>query len=289
MISRAVAAIQRRAWRALQKAGRRVPSRFVAGGRNLVVRSYLARAGATAGNGGPVVEALDETALVDLATIAFNNVAVIAEQARLLKKYLADPFAHTVFDNSSDPDCSQSIEAVCRSLDVGYIRLPRSPVATPSESHGLALTWAYRNHLAPRGADYFGFLDHDVFPIRQTRLIELVQDQGVAGHLQQRGDRWYLWPGFCFFARGLVGDLKLDFMPAPGVDTGGAIWEPLYSKLDRSALPQLPHRYEGLREGGDPQRDLVEYIGDWLHMINASGWKDSPGKQALFDELLSGY
>jgi hypothetical protein len=231
---------------------------------------------------------LDNPDIIDLVTIGFNVSWSITDQIRLLRKYLADPYVYTVCDNSTDESKAIRIAAVCREENVGYIRLPSNPGLGPSDSHGLALTWAWRNYLKTRGASYLGFLDHDIFPIRHTRLIPDIRTVGVYGHQQDRLGLWYLWPGFCFLSRESLGDTDLDFVPSEGLDTGGQLWKSVYSHRDRSKLPRPAHRYERLREGrDDPQADYVEYLGDWLHAINASNWKGVDDKSELVVKLLA--
>lgn len=233
---------------------------------------------------GPVEEELD------LLAVAFNNSHVISEQIRLLRANLTDPFAYTVIDNSSNPARAREIESVCRRESVPYIRLPpmRSSTYDPSASHGRALNWAWINYIRPRAARYFGFLDHDIFPRRPTSLLCRLQHQPVWGHLQTRGERWYLWPGLCAFdARWLAGR-PLDFMPGPGFDVGGRLYELLDPVLRRDALEWPELAYGKLREGGDiPQEHLYETFDDaWLHTINGSGWVPVEGRDQSIVALL---
>ncbi len=226
--------------------------------------------------------------VLDLVTIAFNTPWVIHEQIGRLKKYLTDPFIYTVVDNSCDERASVTIRQCCRNADVGYIRLRSNPYSQPSENHGLALTWAFSNFVNSRKARYFGFLDHDVFPVKETTLIGLISRAGVFGHQQERKTIWYLWPGFCFFQRDVIKQARLDFRPARGLDTGGRLWLSLYRNLARNTIPLTEHRYVKVGASDDPQSDLVEYIGDWIHVINASNWKRTGDKAQLVGQLLDG-
>ena len=236
-------------------------------------------------------ERLSDPARLDLATIAFDNPVVIAEQIRLLRKNLRDPFDYTVADNSADPAGSAEIRAVCIEQEVPYLRLPRPRGSgpDPSSSHGWALNWMLANYIRPRDAGYFGFIDHDVFPIRPTEVIPKLARSPAWGLMQERGERWYLWPGLCFFDARRVAH-ALDFRPCPGVDTGGRNWDDLYSKLDRDQFEDAPRTLKRLREGdGGPQSDHYEEIGDWLHTYNASHWMPVPDRDHLVADLLRSY
>jgi hypothetical protein len=233
---------------------------------------------------------------LDLVTIAFNNSHVVSEQIRLMRANLRDPFSHTVADNSSDRSLSREIELLCARQQVSYVRLPHthSSPYDPSSSHGRALNWAWRNYIAPRSAPYFGFLDHDVFPVRPTSLLQHLRDQPVWGHLQTRGSRWYPWPGLCVFDARWLGDRQLDFRPGRGFDVGGTLYDLLCPSLSRDSLEWPSMSYGRLREGGDtpqdgdiPQDDLYEMIGDWLHTINGSGWMPVQDRDRPIADLLS--
>ena len=229
------------------------------------------------------------TSELDLVAIAFNEPWVIRHQIRLLRKHLRDPFTYSVVDNSSSTDTRAIIRDICKEQDVPYLGLPKNPfTGDPSSSHGAALTWAYRNYLKPRGAPYFGFLDHDVFPTKPTTIVDRLHGRAVYGVLQQRERKWYLWPGFAFFERECV-RVDLSLMPSPGLDTGGAAWESLYSHLDKERLYPLYCRLESLRGDGPievVQADSVAWFEDWLHLLNASRWLDVPGREAALDEEL---
>lgn len=229
---------------------------------------------------------------LDLVTIAFNNAHVVSEQIRLLGTNLRDAFSCTVVDNSSHRSRSREIEELCGVSKIPYVRLPRtsSSAYDPSASHGRALNWAWRNYIRPRAARYFGFLDHDVFPVRPTSLVERLQSQPVWGHLQTRGTRWYLWPGLCAFDAGWLAGRDLDFRPSPGVDVGGRLSEILDRSLARDSLEWPALTYRQLRDGGEiPQDHLYEEIGDWLHTVNGSGWMPVEGRDRPVADLLRGF
>ena len=152
--------------------------------------------------------------------------------------------------------------------------------------HGAALNWICRKHFAARRLPHFGFLDHDIFPCRPTSIVASLSRAGLFGRIDERGERWYFWPGFCFFSRHRVRVRELDFLPRRGLDTGGGNWQRLCRHVDRSTLPRVEATLEPLREGGDKQADMAERLGDWLHTINASEWRAADGKMALVERLL---
>lgn len=225
---------------------------------------------------------------LDIVTIAYNNTRVIEHQIRLIAEYVLDPCCYIVADNSPDVVTRAEMRELCARRGVSYIGLPKNPYSgrSPSRSHGLALNWVYRHYVSHRQTQYFGFIDHDIFPIRRTSVIDLLDRQKVYGLIQERDDRWYLWPGFSFFRYDYVKDKHLDFGPSIGLDTGGGNWASLYMYLDRSQLVIPTHSYRQIRDGDSPQSDWIEYVGDWLHIFNASGWKSVAGKDILIEQLV---
>lgn len=224
-----------------------------------------------------------------LYSVAFANPAAIRHQIRLLDKYLADPFELTVVDNSPQGCAREEIASVCRENAVTYVGLAANPFARRwgSSSHGAALNWAYFNLVAPAGHQYFGFIDHDIQPFKKTQVLPLLSHCGVFGLIQERGRRWYLWPGFCFFSARVVGHRGLDFMPNPPLDTGGGNWRALFRAMPRALLPRVTQTYGMLNNGVLLQSSGYELIGDWVHTMNASEWTPAPGKQMLVDRFLS--
>ena len=81
----------------------------------------------------------------------------------------------------------------------------------------------------------FGFIDHDLFPMRPTDPFAPLAQHPVAGQVRDKsgGARWFLWAGYCFYRFSAVERLPLDFSLDwnAGLDTGGANWFVLYRHL----------------------------------------------------------
>lgn len=213
--------------------------------------------------------------MIALATIAFNRPRMIAEQIRLLGDYLIDEHELLVYDASSDAGAAEEIRLLCEG------RTPYWRAGT--HRHHEALNEAARA-LGSRG-EHIGFLDHDVFPTKPTRLEPLIEEAGFYGVGQRHPatGRLYLWPGFCFFSREWLGDRELDFSglrdgdPRNDGDTGSSLWS-LFADEDWEKLYRAPHAHEAIRRPDNfgLQSWGVERIGDWLHLSNASDWMAVP-------------
>lgn len=224
--------------------------------------------------------------MLALATIAFNKPRLIEEQQRLLAKHLQDDFALTVFDASSHVRVDDVIDDV-----TGYL-----PLGT--NHHDAALNVAADELLAGND-DYIGFLDHDIFPTRTTTLVDKIESAGFYGVGQRHAPtgRLYLWPGFCFFSREWLDGRELDFTgiradnPADNGDTGSGMW-PLFEGEPWENMYRPTHSYQPIREpdGYGLQSFGVEFIGDWLHLSNGSGWMAIPDpdeRERLTYEMIS--
>lgn len=237
---------------------------------------------------------------IDLITIAFNNPFLVENQMRLIKKRLVDTnYSHTIADNSSDPSARKEISELCKRENIGYISLPKDYVRIftkrPSYSHGAAMNWVYYNYIRPRNSAFFGFIDHDLFPIKDYSILEKIKNQDFYGHIKERGRFWYLWAGFCFFKTEKVSSFKLNFFPfikeGTYLDTGGSNYPALYENYNKETLFfASPAVEEAIREGDDYHADFIHYIdAAWLHSINGSNWKKVPNKNHFLQDTLSIY
>lgn len=221
-----------------------------------------------------------------LITIAFNNPEVLGYQHQLVKKNITDQYVQVIADNSSDPAQRKMIREFCRENGLTYIPLPCNPYAGASSSHAAAMKWMCANYLSVVRPAYFGFIDHDIYPVRPHSIIAHLSGQGIYGHLQERDPYWYLWPGLCFFSAAHIRSEDLNFDPCVrngiALDTGGSNWNLLYAQMDRSTIRFPDHSYLSLREGEVAQSDKLELIGEWLHSFNGSYWMEvQPKEQEL--------
>jgi hypothetical protein len=243
---------------------------------------------------------------LDLVSVAFNNPEIIRYQFLLLKKNLTDSFQYTVADNSTDSEARAQIHSFCRENDIPYLELPPPPFpkAFFSKSHGAALNYLYYNYIQPRAANCFGFLDHDIFPMRPVSIMSILNLQPFYGMLQEfpypkvtGGVSKYLWPGLAFYNFEFTRSRSLDFLNSEYGDTGSACFPEVYKPLLIDQPVPGSYRFAdeeriNLWEGNDFQNDMYAIIGkDWLHMVNASQWHPSgyfSKKEQYMKQLLDG-
>jgi hypothetical protein len=218
---------------------------------------------------------------IDLITIAFNNHSLIKHQANSLKQFVTDNFIYHVVDNSTSKITSQLLFDFCNDNSINYYKLPSNFSKYPSISHSLALNWALHNILNKSKNIYYGFLDHDIFPIKETSIIRNLKNQPFYGHRQQREKIIYMWPGFCFMNRQIFNPIEINFLPNHflGVDTGGRLFGKLKKLFNqkinwpRHSYIKINKRYNSVHES------CIEKIDDWIHLINGSEWKKTHKKR----------
>jgi len=270
------------------------------------------------------IKPLANPQILDLVTVAFNSQTTIAWQIKFLKKHLKDSFNYTVADNSPSDESARDIERLCGESGVGYIRLPKNPYTgrLANWSHGLALNWVYKNFFFSRGAAYFGFLDHDIFPTEPTNIIPILKQHPIYGAVHGRKGAWYLWPGFCFFRQEVFKGKKVNFSSTSiftwrpvgilDTDTGGGNWRAVYSKMDKSQVKQAVYEYAflnnnlnqrqpfvmignesalkakyGEQDFGSSDR-LIEFVDTWLH-LRRIGYGNPDDVKLKLTELLGFY
>jgi len=202
-----------------------------------------------------------------IATISFKQPRLIEEQKRLFSKFLKDDYELIVVENDE-------------------------------RMHHEGLNAAAFHLVEERDDPYFGFLDHDVFPIRPTTLISKIRESGFYGIGQRHPatGHLYLWPGFCFFSRAWLAGRRLDFSglrdgdKRNDGDTGSANWQ-LFADEDWEKMYRIEHGYKTIRRPDEHglQSWGYEYFGDWIHFSNGSHWMRVPDPEErdrlLFDLL----
>jgi hypothetical protein len=213
-----------------------------------------------------------------VATVAFNRPDITRWQIHLAHRNLAEAKAFAVFDNSSDAQKRAEIRVVCAAAGVPYVALPVNTFRN-SRSHGAALNWIFRNYVRRGEPAFFGFLDHDIFPIEPMSIRAKLEGRGIYG--LPRGDTptkggWFLWAGYCFFA-GKYARLELDFCPTEryAMDTGGGNWPLIYRDIPASDVQVAEISWARAGAGDSMFEDFFQIIDGRLHVVNASHWKET--------------
>ena len=207
--------------------------------------------------------------------IAFEHPWAVNWLLRMANRNLDDTSV-LVFDNSRNASKRVEIEQVCKRTKSPYLALPRNPTRHVNRSHGMAMTWVYHNVVCALKPRIFGFIDHDLIPLRKVSIADKFAGQPLYG-LPNEGKFgfWSLWAGYCFFDYAQTKGKPINFLYdfSRDLDTGGRNWESLYSDVDREKLRSASSEEVSMQVPGIEQPRLAQFVDQhWLH-IGGIGYK----------------
>lgn len=225
-----------------------------------------------------------------IGVIAFEQPVAIRWLLQLARKNISE-FKLVVFDNSNCHRMAGEIEIICKELNFPYVRLPENRTHHVNRSHGLALTWAYTNVIGKISPDFFGFIDHDLLPIKDVKILSTLKKQKIYG-LINKGmfDYWSLWAGYCFFEFSALKNKEVNFLYdfPRGLDTGGRNWDCLYARVKEEMLEKVSNDSPCFSING-LSRKVQVIDGSWYH-IGSIGYNNNfDGKKEFFEALLQPY
>jgi len=194
-----------------------------------------------------------------------------------------------VFDNSRNDSKRIEIEQICKQNKAPYLALPPNSTRHVNRSHGMAMTWVYHNVVRAINPRIFGFIDHDLIPVRKVSIADKLADQPIYGLLNQgKFGFWSLWAGYCFFdyagTKGRSINFLYDF--SRDLDTGGRNWKSLYRDLNRRQLCVATSDNVSMKVPSIENPRLVQFIDEhWLHIGGISYSYNSPESIEFFRGL----
>src|SRR5882672_7794416 len=134
----------------------------------------------------------------------------------------------------------------------------------------MAMTWVYHNVVRAINPRIFGFIDHDLIPVRKVSIADKLADQPVYGLLNQNKlGFWSLWAGYCFFDYAGTQGKSINFLYdfSRDLDTGGRNWNSLYRDLDRRRLRVAGTANVRMKVASIENPRLVQFVDEhWLHI-----------------------
>ena len=239
---------------------------------------------------------MEKSADFEIYSIAYNNAELIRYQIATTTKFISDTHFFIVVDNSNIETESIKIRALCQESGTGYIRLPINPLRY-SWSHILSLNYVWKHFVSKRTASFFGLLDHDIFPIAPTSILPMLKIQDVYGIVVDRtnwafaGKAWSIPPWFAFFRKSAFPkmdfSLKKSLFPPYALDTGWAMYDLAYKKIDRAQLTFGSDEFVFEADGEFQHR--FEFIADrtWFHITNAASALDVPSQKKMVEAKLA--
>jgi hypothetical protein len=218
--------------------------------------------------------------------IAFEQPWALNWLLQMANRNLSDATV-LVFDNSRNAPKRSEIEQVCKQNSAPYLALPPNPTRHVNRSHGMAMTWVYHNVVRAIKPRIFGFIDHDLIPVRKASVADKLADQPVYGLLNEgKFGFWYLWAGYCFFDYAGTKDKPINFLYdfSRDLDTGGRNWSSLYRDLDRRQLRVASVENVSMKVASIEKQRMVQFVDrNWLHIGGIS--YNSPDHLEFFKEL----
>jgi len=220
--------------------------------------------------------------------IAFEQPWAVNWLSRMANRNLSDATV-LVFDNSRNESKRLELEQVCKINRTPYLALPANRTRHVNRSHGMAMTWVYHNVVRAINPRIFGFIDHDLIPVRKVTIADKMTGQPVYGQiLQGRFSFWSLWAGYCFFDYAATKGKSINFLYdfSRDLDTGGRNWESVYRHLDRRQLRASTFDRVSMKVPSVREPRLAQFIDQhWLHIGGISYSYSSPESIEYFKGL----
>lgn len=214
-------------------------------------------------------------------TFVFNRPDLLQKQIDCFKKFFVGDYEINVVCDYRDDQYVETFKTICADNDVKFYPHKSKSNLSPSAYHGASVTWAY-NEIMLKDCldDYILTVDHDMFLIDKFNLLDYMKNYPVSGHLQERGDVKYVWPGLTMLDISKVKDIQFNFLPcfAEGemLDTGGGTYALLKEFEFKPSGIEYPDFYNGIDlkddalTGGFGFELLCD--GVFLHSRNACNW-----------------
>lgn len=223
-----------------------------------------------------------------LIVVAFEQLKVLKWLFALGAKNLQD-FQLMVFDNSKNLALREKIKELCQQYEIPYLSLPMYRTRHPNRSHGLAMSWIFHRIVKEIRPDYFGYLDHDMFPVKPIKQGSLIPSKQISyGLLNDAENYWNLWAGYCFFKFEAVANKPLNFLYdfSRGIDTGGRNWDYLYQYQNKSLTQFATSVQQPILLGNALRADVQLIDGAWVHVGGVSYNNNFQPKEHFYAELV---
>jgi len=222
-----------------------------------------------------------------IVIITFNiHPDVFILQMEAIKRFCRDEkFSIEVFDNSDNAEAAASVSYHASRLGVHYTRV-RAGTGDASWSHSFAANFAWA--VLQGKYDRFAFFDHDLLPVKDFSVAEILGNKPLAGLAQDKAHK-YFWPGCFMFDSLRIADIELiNFSPRPGLDTGGE----LHKVIDHFGQEQCVWFDEAYHQNphfpnGQYNYYTMLYKETFMHFVNASNWNPVEGQQERLNSLIN--
>jgi len=151
---------------------------------------------------------------------------------RQFQKYMKEDFEFTLFNDAYIPQMEKDINTICEFNKIPCVRVPQSvhKVQNPSVSYAETLNWAVWEYAVKNNCEIVVLMHSDVFPICDVNVSDILGDAIVASTPEFRIVNGkgvnYFYPALTAINMiKLTNPKELNFLPCPGLDTGGRTQE----------------------------------------------------------------
>jgi len=222
-----------------------------------------------------------------IVIIVYNTEKFISKQIECINRFCKDEnFTIEVYDNSTMPEKAEAILYFCTQLGVKYTKI-YSAESSGSKSNAFACNLAYLK--LRDDYDFFLFLDHDTFPIREFSVEKTLNGKAMAG-VGQTKSRVYFQQTSLMWDNRVIDHNLINFSVSNelGLDTGGMLYR-VIEQYGNDAMIYFNEKYYQnpyFREGfynfyATVNNDM------FMHFINGSGWNPVPNNEERLNSLLN--
>lgn len=231
-----------------------------------------------------------EKSEVAIVIIVYNTVDLIRKQIECIRLFCKDQHDIIIIDNSTIPEISAAVCYHSKELKCKYEKT-NSPSTDNSTSHAFALNISFSN--LKNRYNYFLFLDHDNFPIKEFSIKEILAGKIMAGLGQIKpSGKEYFWPG-CFMLDRVktdrnITDFNFSTNPKLGLDTGGDLYK-MIEKYGKQNCIFFNEKHHENKEFNKSFYNFYATINDemFMHFINSSNWANAAGNTERVNSLLN--
>jgi hypothetical protein len=207
-------------------------------------------------------------------------------QIEAIERFCKDKdYTIEIFDNSSIHLMSHNIKYHAELIGLSYTRTMASS-ENSSDSHAFSANFAYQK--LKDKYDGFFFMDHDLYPVRDFSVEEILKGNVIAAGLGQGAKKTYFWPGCVMFNNTIIDKNIIDFSPNSeyGLDTGGNFYR-LIEEYGKENCIFFNESYHQNPYFVDARYGHYAMINNemFLHCVNASNWAENQRHEERMNTL----
>jgi hypothetical protein len=210
--------------------------------------------------------------MIAIIVVVYNVSNLISTQIDFIRRFCKDDKYHIIIiDNSNNQNISNQIKQ--QSLSCIYHKIDSG--TNGSEGHAFACNYAYS--VFQNNYEYMFFLDHDIFPITNFSVKDILGDKVIGGPGQIRKTKIYLWPGCVMFNNNKIAHNLISFStnPSLGLDTGGMLYRVIETYGQNNCAFFDEHYEDNISVNGTNYGNysiISNPSFSFMHFRNASNW-----------------